>query len=114
MTTGRSRSPFRVRGFRKPGSGVAPRLGRDCVTADERHVLRRLSEGVDMASESGDVGQEAPTLSGVAPGLAGVHGGLRLEVAGKPVGTLVVEGTHVELTPDTTGDADATVVCSSD
>jgi putative sterol carrier protein len=67
-----------------------------------------------MASESGDVGQQSPTLGGVAPGLAGVHGRLRIEVAGNPVGTLVVEGTHVEFSPDTTGSVDATVVVASD
>ena len=49
----------------------------------------------------------------MAPGLADVHGRLRIEVADKAVGTLVVEGTHVELTNDTS-EADATVVCTTD
>jgi putative sterol carrier protein len=66
-----------------------------------------------MANESSDVGMPAAPLSGVAPDLAGVHGKIRLEVAGNPVGTLVVEGTHVELTPDTNTPADATFVVAS-
>jgi putative sterol carrier protein len=66
-----------------------------------------------MANERGDVvGKEVP-LAGVAPGLAGVHGRLRIEVADKAVGTLVVEGTHVELSNDTS-EADATVLCATD
>ena len=73
-----------------------------------------------MANERGDVGGKeaplaglAPGLAGVAPGLAGVHGRLRIEVGDKPVGTLVVEGTHVELSDDTS-EADATVLCATD
>jgi putative sterol carrier protein len=66
-----------------------------------------------MANERGDVGGKDLSLGGVAPGLAGVHGRLRIEVAEKPVGTLVVEGTHVELTNDTS-EADATIVCATD
>jgi putative sterol carrier protein len=66
-----------------------------------------------MANESSDVGIPATPLAGVAPDLAGVHGRIRLEVAGNPVGTLVVEGTHVELTSDITTPADATFVVAS-
>ena len=67
-----------------------------------------------MANESSDVSPTGAPLSGVAPGLAGVHGRLRIEVAGKPIGTLVVEGTYVALLPETTGPADATAVCATD
>ena len=66
-----------------------------------------------MANERGDVGGKEAPLAGVAPGLAGVHGRLRIEVGDKPVGTLVVEGTHVELSDDTS-EADATVLCATD
>ncbi|HEY6475410.1 MAG TPA: hypothetical protein VI456_02450 [Polyangia bacterium] len=51
---------------------------------------------------------------GNAPGLAGVYGRLRLAVAGKPVATLVVEGTYVALIPDTSGPADATLLCADE
>jgi putative sterol carrier protein len=66
-----------------------------------------------MANESSDVGMPTTPMAGIAPDLAGVHGRIRLEVAGSPVGTLVVEGTHVELTPDTNTPADATFVVAS-
>jgi putative sterol carrier protein len=49
-----------------------------------------------------------------APGLAGLYGRLRINIAGKPVATLVVEGTYVALIPDTRGPADATAMCSDD
>jgi putative sterol carrier protein len=49
-----------------------------------------------------------------APGLAGLYGRLRIVVGGKPVATLVVEGTYVVLIPDTSGPAEATVMCSDD
>ena len=49
-----------------------------------------------------------------APGLAGVYGRLRITVAGKPVATLAVEGTYVALLPDTSGPADATLMCADD
>jgi hypothetical protein len=69
-----------------------------------------------MANEISDTdaGRRTQPLGGVAPGLAGVHGRMRIEVAGKPVGTLIVEGTHVELSNDTTGPADAVGVCATD
>jgi hypothetical protein len=66
-----------------------------------------------MANERDDVGGKETPLGGVAPGLAGVHGRLRIEVAEKPVGTLVVEGTHIELVNDTS-EGDATIVCATD
>jgi hypothetical protein len=67
-----------------------------------------------MANESSDVvGMPSAPMSGVAPGLAGVHGRIRLEVAGTQIGTLVVEGTHLELTRDTSGLADAAFVFAS-
>jgi hypothetical protein len=53
-------------------------------------------------------------MAGEAPGLVGVFGRLRLEVAGQPVGTLIVEGTHVGLIPDVEGPSDACAVCSDD
>lgn len=66
-----------------------------------------------MANESSDVGVPAAPMSGVAPDLVGVHGRIRLEVGGNPVGTLVVEGTHVEVNADTRSPADATLVFAS-
>lgn len=47
-----------------------------------------------------------------APGLEGLYGRLRISVAGRPVGTLVVEGIYVALIPDIRGPADATVMCA--
>jgi len=47
-----------------------------------------------------------------APGLEGLYGRLRINVAGRPVGTLVVEGVYVALIPDIQGPADATVMCA--
>jgi hypothetical protein len=87
-----------------------------CPSARERsRSAEARTEEANMANESSDVGAgKVPPLGGVAPGLAGVHGRLRIEVAGKPVGTLVVEGTHVELTSDTTGPADAIGECATD
>jgi hypothetical protein len=68
-----------------------------------------------MANENmSDVVREGRSLGGPAPGLVGVYGRLRIEVAGKPVGTLVVDGPRVALTPDTTGPADAIIVCCDD
>ena len=64
-----------------------------------------------MANEdSPQVGGQPQWQGGNAPGLVGVYGRLRITVAGKPVGTLVVEGTYVVLIPDTSGPADATVL----
>ncbi len=51
---------------------------------------------------------------GNAPGLAGVYGRLRITVAGKPIATLVVEATYVVLIPDTSGPADATLMCADE
>ena len=67
-----------------------------------------------MANESGDQIAGQKWHGGNAPGLAGVYGRLRVAVAGKPVATLVVEGTYVALIPDTSGPADATVVCADE
>ena len=68
-----------------------------------------------MANESiSDVVSEGRSLGGPAPGLVGVYGRLRIEVAGKPVGTLVVDGPRIALTPDTIGPADAIVVVADD
>jgi hypothetical protein len=67
-----------------------------------------------MANASSEIGSGTPLSGGLAPGLVGVYGRLRIEVAGKPVGTLVVDGPRVALTPDTEGPADATVVCAED
>jgi putative sterol carrier protein len=67
-----------------------------------------------MANESGGQveGQRWPGKT--APGLAGLYGRLRLQVAGKPVGTLVVEGMYVALIPDTSGPAEATAIFADD
>jgi hypothetical protein len=68
-----------------------------------------------MANENiSDVVSEGRSLGGQAPGLVGVYGRLRIEVLGKPVGTLVIDGPRVALTPDTTGPADAIIVCCDD
>lgn len=63
-----------------------------------------------MANESGAHVEGQGSRGKSAPGLAGLYGRLRLIVAGKPVGTLIVEGTYVVLIPDTSGPADATVM----
>jgi len=63
-----------------------------------------------MANESGEHVRGHDWRGGNAPGLAGVYGRLRLSVAGKPVATLVVEGTYVAMIPDISGPADATVL----
>ncbi len=67
-----------------------------------------------MANESIEVGGESRVVGGPAPGLVGVYGRLRIEVAGKPVGTLVIDGPRVALTPDTTGPSDACILCADD
>jgi putative sterol carrier protein len=67
-----------------------------------------------MANEASGHGEGQPWRGKTAPGLAGLYGRLRLTVGGKPVGTLVVEGTYVVLIPDTTGPADATMLCADD
>jgi putative sterol carrier protein len=63
-----------------------------------------------MANESGAHVEGQGLRGRTAPGLAGLYGRLRLQVAGKPVGTLVVEGTYVVLLPDSSGPADATAM----
>jgi len=70
--------------------------------------------GVVMANEGGGQlgGQHWPGKT--APGLEGLYGRLRIEVAGRPVGTLVVEGIYVALVPDVQGPADATVICADE
>jgi hypothetical protein len=66
-----------------------------------------------MANESTEVGgQQWPR--GNAPGLVGIYGRLRITVGGKPVATLVVEGTYVALIPDVSGPAEATVMCADE
>jgi hypothetical protein len=67
-----------------------------------------------MANETSGIASDARVVGGPAPGLVGVYGRLRVEVAGKSVGTLVIDGPRVGLTPDTTGPADAILVCSDD
>jgi putative sterol carrier protein len=67
-----------------------------------------------MANESGEQIAGQTWHGGNAPGLAGVYGRLRINVAGKPVATLMVEGTYVALIPDTSGPADATLVCADE
>jgi putative sterol carrier protein len=67
-----------------------------------------------MANEGGQQVGGQPWRGRTAPGLAGVYGRLRLSVGGKPVGTLVVEGTYVILIPDISGPAEATLLCADD
>ncbi len=67
-----------------------------------------------MANEGSGQVESQSGRGKTAPGLAGLYGRVRLIVAGKPVGTLVVEGTYVILVPDTSGPADATVFFADD
>jgi putative sterol carrier protein len=68
-----------------------------------------------MANEdSPQTGGQTQWHGGNAPGLAGVYGRLRISVAGKPFATLAVEGTYVVLIPDTSGPADATLICADE
>ena len=68
-----------------------------------------------MANEdSPQAGGQPQWHGGNAPGLAGVYGRLRITVAGKPFATLAVEGTYVVLIPDTSGPADATLLCADE
>jgi hypothetical protein len=66
-----------------------------------------------MANENIEVGSRQ-VLAGVAPGLVGVYGRVLIEVAGKPVARLIVEGINIELIPDTTGPSEACLVCTTD
>src|SRR5262245_14349566 len=65
-----------------------------------------------MANEGSEQAGGERWRGKTAPGLAGVYGRLRISVAGKPVATMVVEGMYVALIPDTSGPADATVLCA--
>jgi putative sterol carrier protein len=67
-----------------------------------------------MANESGEQVEGRRWPGKTAPGLVGVYGRLRIAVAGKPVATLVVEGVYVALIPDTSGPADATLICADE
>jgi putative sterol carrier protein len=67
-----------------------------------------------MANESGGQIEGQKWHGGNAPGLEGVYGRLRITVGGKPIATLVVEGTYVAMIPDVSGPADATVLCADD
>ena len=67
-----------------------------------------------MANESGEQIAGQKWHGGNAPGLAGVYGRLRVTVGGKPIATMVVEGTYVALIPDVSGPADATVMCADE
>jgi hypothetical protein len=67
-----------------------------------------------MASEQNARVEGQPWPGRTAPGLAGLYGRLRMNVAGKPVATLVVEGTYVALIPDTHGPADATAILADE
>ena len=67
-----------------------------------------------MANEGGEQIGSGRWRGKTAPGLAGLYGRLRINVAGRPVATLVVEGMYVALIPDTSGPADATIICSDD
>jgi putative sterol carrier protein len=67
-----------------------------------------------MANEGGTEVEGRSWKGKTAPGLAGLYGRLRITVAGKPLATLVVEGTYVVLVPDASGPADATMLCIDD
>lgn len=67
-----------------------------------------------MANEGSEQVGGDRLLGHTAPGLAGLYGRLRITVAGKPVGTLVVEGIYCALIPDVSGPADATAICADD
>ena len=67
-----------------------------------------------MANESGEQVEGQRWSGKTAPGLAGVYGRLRIMVAGKPIATMVVEGMYVALVPDTSGPADATLMCADE
>ncbi len=67
-----------------------------------------------MANEGSEQIAGQKWHGGNAPGLAGVYGRLRITIGGKPVATLVVEGTYVALIPDVSGPADATVMCADE
>ena len=67
-----------------------------------------------MANESGEQVEGQRCAGKTAPGLAGVYGRLRIMVAGKPIATMVVEGMYVALVPDTSGPADATLMCADE
>jgi hypothetical protein len=66
-----------------------------------------------MANESTEAGGRQ-ALTGVAPGLVGVYGRVLIEVAGKPVARLIVEGVNIELIPDITGPSETCMVCATD
>jgi hypothetical protein len=63
-----------------------------------------------MENISNDPGARAP-LAADTSALAGVVGRLRLQIAEKTVGVLVVHDGHLELTGDD-GSVDATLVCA--
>jgi putative sterol carrier protein len=67
-----------------------------------------------MANENTQQGGQQQWRGGNAPGLVGVYGRLRITVGGKPIATLMVEGTYVALIPDTSGPADATLICADE
>jgi hypothetical protein len=62
--------------------------------------------------QTGEIASGAAPMAGPAPGLAGVRGRLRVDVAGKTVGVLVVDDGRIELTNDQ-GPTDAVVVCDT-
>jgi hypothetical protein len=67
-----------------------------------------------MANEESQQAGGREWHGGNAPGLAGVYGRVRVTVGGKPVATLVVEGTYVALIPDVSGPADSTLMCANE
>ena len=68
-----------------------------------------------MANEdSQQAGGQQQWQGGNAPGLSGVYGRLRITIGGKPVATLMVEGTYVALIRETSGPADATLICADE
>jgi putative sterol carrier protein len=67
-----------------------------------------------MANESSEQLSGRRWPGKIAPGLEGLYGRLRISVAGRPVGTLVVEGVYVAFIRDIQGPADATVMCADE
>jgi hypothetical protein len=58
--------------------------------------------------ETQEIGKlEIAPVTGEAPGLEGVHGRVRIEIGGRAVATVTIDGTHVQLTPAQEGEADA-------
>ena len=68
-----------------------------------------------MANEGTPQAGGQPSGTGATrPGWPAFMDGCASRVAGKPFATLAVEGTYVVLIPDTSGPADATLLCADE